>query len=114
MADIPDQDLQDWQKFLEHGKLESKEEEIPDELIIDLHYYTLNEAEDKIDKILNYAKKQKIKNIKIITGLGKSESGYGKLYNEIPKWLEKHGQFSHLIKSVKRDKNGGALIVKIR
>ena len=73
---LTDKDKKDWQNFLESSeKLESKEfdqvnNKIISERSIDLHGYTLEEANKKISEFLENCYLNKVKKINVITGKG--------------------------------------------
>ena len=73
---LSDKDKKDWQKFLDSSeKLQSKDvdqvnNQIISERSIDLHGYTLEEANKKISKFIENCYVNKVKKINIITGKG--------------------------------------------
>ena len=73
---LSDKDKKDWQNFLDSSeKLQSKDlDQINNELIsersIDLHGYTLEEANKKISEFLKNCYLNKVKKINVITGKG--------------------------------------------
>ena len=73
---ISDKDRKDWQKFLDSSdKLYSKDvhqanNRIISERSIDLHGYTLEEANKKISEFIENCYVNKIKKINVITGKG--------------------------------------------
>ena len=73
---LTDKDKKDWRNFLESSeKLESKEfdqvnNKIISESSIDLHGYTLDEANKKISEFLENCYLNKVKKINVITGKG--------------------------------------------
>ncbi len=74
---LSDKDKKDWQNFLESSKkLENKDIENSTPTIensvsvIDLHGYTLKEANMKITEFIDKCFKEKVKKINIITGKG--------------------------------------------
>ena len=73
---LSDKDKKDWQNFLDSSeKLQSKDlDQINNELIsersIDLHGYTLEEANKKISEFLENCYLNKVKKINVITGKG--------------------------------------------
>tara|TARA_A100001388_G_scaffold268684_1_gene244080 strand:- start:30 stop:443 length:414 start_codon:yes stop_codon:yes gene_type:complete len=73
---LSDKDKKDWRNFLESSeKLESKEfdqvnNKIISESSIDLHGYTLDEANKKISEFLENCYLNKVKKINVITGKG--------------------------------------------
>ena len=73
---LSDKDKKDWQNFINSSeKLKSKElEQTNDQLIleksIDLHGFTLEEANEKISKFIENCYLNKVKKINVITGKG--------------------------------------------
>ena len=73
---ISDKDRKDWQKFLDSSeKLHNKDvdqanNQIISERTIDLHGYTLEEANKKISEFIENCYVNKIKKINVITGKG--------------------------------------------
>ena len=73
---ISDKDRKDWQKFLDSSdKLYNKDvhqanNRITSERSIDLHGYTLEEANKKISEFIENCYANKIKKINVITGKG--------------------------------------------
>ena len=73
---LSDKDKKDWQKFIDSkDKVSVKDEDfinekiIPDK-VIDLHGYTLEEANQKISEFIEYCFNNKVKKINVITGKG--------------------------------------------
>ena len=74
---ITDQDKKDWKKFIDNNeKLENKDKEIHKEeknlkkKSIDLHGYTLENANKAISDFINKCYLEGVGNIKVITGKG--------------------------------------------
>ena len=73
---LSDKDKKDWQNFLNSSeKLQAKEEDKPNnqaisEKSIDLHGYTLQEANEEISKFIDNCYLKRVKKINIITGKG--------------------------------------------
>ena len=73
---LSDKDKKDWQNFLDSSeKLQNKDlDQINNEIIlersIDLHGYTLEEANKKISEFIENCYANKIKKINVITGKG--------------------------------------------
>ena len=73
---LSDKDKKDWQKFIESSeKLDNKEKELPTraerlEKTIDLHGFTLEEANSKILEFIEECFEKNISKINIITGKG--------------------------------------------
>ena len=73
---LSDKDKKDWQNFLNSTeKLQAKEEDksnnqVISEKSIDLHGYTLQEANEEISKFIDNCYLNRVKKINIITGKG--------------------------------------------
>ena len=73
---LSNKDKKDWQNFLDSSeKLQSKDEdqlknEVISEKSIDLHGYTLEEANKQISKFIESCYVNKVKKINVITGKG--------------------------------------------
>ena len=74
---ISDQDKKDWKKFVDNNeKLENKDKEIQKNeknfiiKSIDLHGYTLDNANKTISEFINKCYLEGVENIKVITGKG--------------------------------------------
>ena len=73
---ISDKDKKDWQNFLESSeKLQSKDvDQLKNQIIlersIDLHGYTLEDANKQISEFIEYCYVNKVKKIIVITGKG--------------------------------------------
>ncbi|MBC8304841.1 MAG: Smr/MutS family protein [Pelagibacterales bacterium] len=77
MKKISDQDKKDWKKFIDDNeKLENKDKEIQKDeknfkkKSIDLHGYTLDNANKTISEFINKCYLEGVENIKVITGKG--------------------------------------------
>ena len=74
--DISDRDKKDWQKFISNSdKLPDKDSVVENKIYqkarsIDLHGYTLNEANKTIEQFINKAHKEKINKLIVVTGKG--------------------------------------------
>ena len=73
---LSDKDKKDWQNFLDSSeKLQNKDvdqskNQIISERSIDLHGYTLEEANKKISEFIEYCYANKVKKVNVITGKG--------------------------------------------
>ena len=74
--DISDRDKKDWQKFISNSdKLLDKDSVVENKIYkkarsIDLHGYTLNDANKTIEQFINKAHKEKINKLIVVTGKG--------------------------------------------
>ena len=69
-------DLKDWKKFVEGNEAVENKDSLKDnfnftkELTIDLHGFTLDQANTKVEKFINDCFHKKVKKLNIITGKG--------------------------------------------
>ena len=83
---LSDKDKKDWENFLNSNeKLEIKDSEklSPNKIsqkTIDLHGYTLEEANIKITSYIDYCFQNKVKKINVITGKGLRSKNYDDPY----------------------------------
>ena len=129
---ISDKDKKDWQNFL------SKKEKLPnkdnfhskDKVIktseIDLHGFTLDEANSKVKEIVEHCVENKFKELLLITGKGihstNDEDAYisknlGKLKYSVPEFLRTSDLNKFIISindAEKKDGGEGAIIIKLK
>ncbi len=93
----------------------------------DLHGFTLDDANTKVQEIINYCFNNKFKELLLITGKGihsrNDEDAYiskdlGKLKYSIPEFVKTNPELNKLIISIndaeKKDGGEGAIIIKLR
>ena len=130
--DISEKDKKDWENFLsKKEKLPNKDLKIksnssPKVKSIDLHGFTLDEANLKVVQIIEHCVENNYQELLLITGKGlhsKSEDIYlsknsGKLRYSIPNYLNENEKIKEFISSItvaeKKDGGEGALIIKIK
>ena len=116
---ISDKDKKDWLKFLNsEEKLEIKDLDkknskiIPDKKIIDLHGYSLDEANQLIHKFILSCYENKISKIKVITGKGLrsknnqnpyKSSDLSILKHSIPEYINSNLELTKVIKYIKKE-----------
>ena len=116
---ISEKDKRDWENFVTNkDKVENKDNlskqktSFKDHMEIDLHGYSLEEANIKIFKIINYCYEKNIKSINIITGKGLrsknikdpySSSDLGMLKNSVPDFIKNNPDLMSKIKSINFD-----------
>ncbi len=121
---ITEQDLKDWKKFLESSSpLEKKDKDIHikklKEITYDLHGYSLEEANKKIENLVLDCFHKKISKIKVITGKGlrskNKENPYVSnefsiLKNSVPDYLKTSSHLMRMIKKINQfdDKKGNS------
>ena len=93
---LTDKDKKDWQNFLDSSeKLQSKDldqvnNKIISESSIDLHGYTLEEANKKISEFIENCYANKIKKINVITGKGMRSKNLNEPYQSKDLSILKH------------------------
>ena len=116
---ISEKDKRDWENFITNkDKVENKDNlskqktSFKDHMEIDLHGYSLEEANTKIFKFINYCYEKNIKSINIITGKGLrsknikdpySSSDLGMLKNSVPDFIKNNPDLMSKIKSINFD-----------
>ena len=122
---ISDKDRKDWQKFLDSSdKLYNKDVQqannrIISERSIDLHGYSLEEANKKISEFIENCYVNKIKKINVITGKGMRSKNLddpyqskdlGILKYSVPEFIKSNGDLMKIIKKIDNqvdNKNSG-------
>ena len=122
---ISKKDLQDWENFLSNKeKLPNKDLNLStkkkkEQMTIDLHGYSLNEANEIVEEMINKSYKMGINKLKIVTGKGlhsKNEKDpyiskdLGILKYSIPEFIKNDKNLMNLIKEIKEAKieDGGS------
>jgi len=130
---ISDKDKKDWKNFLEKNEklpnkdLEKKENKINIIKSLDLHGFTLEEANKKVESFLVNCFDQKISKVKIVTGKGLHSHNdidpyiskeYGILKNSVPEFIKNNPNLMNIIKSITNaeiaDGGSGALYVFLK
>ena len=130
---ISDKDKKDWKNFLEKNEklpnkdLEKKENKINIIKSLDLHGFTLEEANKKVESFLVNCFDQKISKVKIVTGKGLHSNNdkdpyiskeYGILKNSVPEFIKNNPNLTKIIKSITDaeivDGGSGALYVFLK
>ena len=112
---ISDKDKKDWENFINSKErlinkdYKEKEKENLKIKTIDLHGFTLNEANEKIENFINKAFEENIRKIIVVTGKGLHSK------NDKDPYISKHfGILKHSVpKFIKKDKNLMKIIFKI-
>ena len=112
---ISDKDKKDWKNFLEKNeKLPNKDLEIKDNKFhitksLDLHGYTLDEANQKVESFIIDCFDQKVSKIIIVTGKGLHSQNdkdpyvskeFGILKNSVPDFIKSNPSLMTKIKSI--------------
>ena len=115
---ISEKDKKDWENFInKKEKIENKDNfkenfNIIHHMEIDLHGYSLDEANKKIFEFISECYKKKIKSINIITGKGLrsrniedpySSLDLGILKNSVPNYIKNNPELMDKIKSINYD-----------
>ena len=130
---ISDKDKRDWESFL------NSREKIPNKdqtdkikknyktVLIDLHGYTLEEANKKIEKFIKNAHENNTYKIIVVTGKGIHSTNnndvfvskdFGKLKFSVPEFIKSDQELSKVIKSIEEasilDGGEGAILIKLK
>ena len=130
---ISDKDKKDWKDFLEKNEklpnkdLEKKGNKFHITKSLDLHGYTLDEANKKVESFITECFDQKVSKVIIVTGKGLHSQNdkdpyiskkFGILKNSVPDFIKNNIDLSSKIQNIKqapRELGGeGALIIKIK
>ena len=121
---LSEKDKKDWHKFVNsEDKLEIKDNEFlkqdrVNEKSIDLHGFTLDEANDKIFKFISYCYQNKVKKINVITGKGMrsknlndpyKSSNLGILKHSVPDYIKNNSELMKKIKMIDFDSVNSSL-----
>ena len=131
---ISEKDKRDWENFITNkDKVENKDNlskqntSFKDHMEIDLHGYSLEEANKKIFKFINECYEKNIKSINVITGkglrsknIGDPYSSYdlGMLKNSVPDFIKTNSDLMSKIKYINLDevesKNKGNFYIYLK
>ena len=132
-SNISDKDKKDWKNFLEKNEklpnkdLEKKENKFHITKSLDLHGFTLDEANKKVESFINDCFDQKVSKVIIVTGKGLHSQNdkdpytskeFGILKNSVPDFLKNNHSLMTKIKSITdaeiTDGGTGALYVFLK
>ncbi|MDC2997581.1 Smr/MutS family protein [Candidatus Pelagibacter sp.] len=114
-SNISDKDQKDWKNFLEKNErlpnkdLEKKKSKFYTTKSLDLHGYTLDEANKKVESFIIDCFEQKVSKIKIVTGKGLHSQNdkdpyiskkLGILKNSVPDFIKSNPSLMTKIKSI--------------
>ena len=114
-SDISDKDRKDWKNFLEKNEklpnkdLEKKEDKLYITKSIDLHGFTLDEANKKVESFITDSFHQKVSKVIIVTGKGLHSQNdkdpyiskkFGILKNSVPDYIKNNPNLMAKIKSI--------------
>ena len=116
---ISEKDKKDWENFInKNEKVDDKDNFLKknlnntDHMEIDLHCYSLDEANKKIFEFINECYEKNIKSINIITGKGLrsknvedpySSADLGMLKNSVPNFIKNNSELMSKIKHINFD-----------
>ena len=132
-SNISDKDQKDWKDFLKKNEklpnkdFEKKENKFRITKSLDLHGYTLDEANQKVESFITDCFDQKVSKIIIVTGKGLHSQNdkdpyvskeFGILKNSIPNFIKNNSNLMKKIKSITdaeiTDGGSGALYVFLK
>ena len=132
-SNISDKDKKDWKNFLEKKEklpnkdIEKKNNKLNITKSIDLHGFTLEEANKEVESFLNDCFDQKVLKVKIVTGKGLHSQNdkdpyiskkFGILKNSVPEFIKNNPNLTKIIKSITDaeivDGGSGALYVFLK
>ena len=132
-TNISDKDKKDWKNFLEKNEklpnkdLEKKENKFHITKSLDLHGYTLDEANKKVESFINNCFDQKVSKVIIVTGKGLHSQNdkdpyiskkFGILKNSVPDFIKNNSSLMTKIISITdadiTDGGSGALYVFLK
>ena len=114
-SNISDKDKNDWKEFLEKNEklpnkdLKKKENNFNITKSLDLHGYTLDEANKKVESFINDCFDQKVSKVIIVTGKGLHSQNdkdpyvsekFGILKNSVPDFIKNNLNLMTKIKSI--------------
>ena len=114
-SNISDKDKKDWKNFLEKNEklpnkdLEKKENKLHITKSLDLHGFTLDEANKKVESFITDCFDQKISKVIIVTGKGLHSQNdkdpyisekFGILKNSVPDFIKKNHNLMTKIKNI--------------
>ena len=113
-------DLKDWKKFVEGNEAVENKDSLKDnfnftkELTIDLHGFTLDQANTKVEKFINDCFHKKVKKLNIITGKGLrskvdknpyQSKDLGILKYSVPEFIKTNTELMSIIKKIEDQTN---------
>ena len=132
-SNISDKDKKDWKKFLEKNeKLPNKDSEKKENKFyitksLDLHGFTLDEANKKVESFITNCFDQKVSKVIIVTGKGLHSQNdkdpyiskkFGILKNSVPDFIKNNSKLMTKIKSITdaevTDGGSGAIYVYLK
>ena len=114
-SNISDKDKKDWKNFLEKNEklpnkdLEKKEDKLYITKLLDLHGFTLDDANKKVESFITDSFHQKVSKVIIVTGKGLHSQNdkdpyiskkFGILKNSVPDYIKNNPSLMTKIKSI--------------
>tara|TARA_Y100001958_G_scaffold148038_1_gene129306 strand:+ start:565 stop:969 length:405 start_codon:yes stop_codon:yes gene_type:complete len=112
---LSNKDLKDWKNFLESNeKIQNKDNfrnqiKFPTEATIDLHGFSLDQANSRVEKFINDCFEKKVSKLKIITGKGLrskvdknpyQSKNLGILKYSVPEFIKSNTDLMQIIKKI--------------
>ena len=132
-SNISDKDKKDWKNFLEKNEklpnkdLENKENKFHITKSLDLHGYTLDEANKKVESFINDCFDQKVSKVKVVTGKGLHSQNekdpyiskdLGILKYSVPEFIKSDKNLMNIINEIKEaeieDGGSGAFYIFLK
>ncbi len=130
---ISDKDKKDWENFLSKNEsLPNKDDQLKkkkfkEQLTFDLHGFSLNEANNKISDLINYAYENEVRRLTIVTGKGLHSNNeqdpyiskdYGILRYSVPEYIKGDNELMAKINEIEsadiEDGGSGAFYIYIK
>jgi DNA-nicking Smr family endonuclease len=133
--DTNQKDKKTWEEYIKNPTdiYDKEKKNVPEEVErknrykFDLHGFTLDEANIKVQEIIKHCIKNKFKELLLITGKGLHSSNntdvyvsrdLGRLKYSVPEFIKKNSELNKFIVSIndaeKIDGGSGAIIIKLR
>ena len=132
--DPSQEDKKTWDEYIKNpsdiydkDQVTSGSSQIRERYKFDLHGFTLDEANSKVQEIIEHCVKNKFKELLLITGKGihstNEKDAYisknlGKLKYSVPEYIKTHSELNKFIISIKdaekKDGGEGAIIIKLK
>ena len=133
--DTNQKDKKTWEEYIKNPTdiYDKEKKNVPEEIErknrykFDLHGFTLDEANIKVQEIIKHCIKNKFKELLLITGKGLHSSNntdvyvsrdLGRLKYSVPEFIKKNSELNKFIVSIndaeKIDGGSGAIIIKLR
>ena len=128
------EDIKTWENYIKNpSDIYDKDKDISknfqrgDRYKFDLHGFTLDEANNKVEEIINFCIEKKFKELLLITGKGIHSTidkdvfiskNLGKLKYSVPEFIKNSSELSQLVISIndaeKKEGGEGAIVIKLK